>query len=79
MRNGASQTTEPNVVVDPFAPPYNPNLHIGDLQDDDGEEYVVLVRVSLHYSQGDADQNASLTLAEQILSYIPALPPSNQR
>ncbi|KAG5638460.1 hypothetical protein H0H81_012525 [Sphagnurus paluster] len=27
---------------DPFNPPYNPNLHVGDLQDEDGAEYVVL-------------------------------------
>lgn len=29
--------------LDPFAQPYNPNLHIGDLADEDGGEYVVLV------------------------------------
>jgi ATP adenylyltransferase len=29
---------------DPFAPPYNPNLYVGELRDEDGDEYVVLVR-----------------------------------
>ncbi|KAF5380465.1 hypothetical protein D9615_004622 [Tricholomella constricta] len=29
--------------VDPFTPPYNANLHIGDLKDEDGTEYVVLL------------------------------------
>jgi ATP adenylyltransferase len=27
---------------DPFAPPYIPNLHVGDLKSDDGDEYAVL-------------------------------------
>ncbi|KAG5647029.1 hypothetical protein DXG03_001399 [Asterophora parasitica] len=29
--------------VDPFLPPYNPNLHIGDLKEEDGAEYVLLL------------------------------------
>lgn len=30
---------------DPFAPPYVPSLHLGDLKDEaEGDEYVVLVR-----------------------------------
>ncbi|KAG6866745.1 hypothetical protein C0991_011404 [Blastosporella zonata] len=29
--------------LDVFAPPYNHNLHIGDLQDDDGTKYAVLL------------------------------------
>ena len=28
---------------DPFMPPYTPNLHVGDLQDADEQEYAVLV------------------------------------
>lgn len=28
---------------DPFMPPYSPNMHVGDLQDSDGQEYVVLL------------------------------------
>jgi len=32
-------------VLDPFAPPYNPNLHIGELKDEGSEEeFVVFVR-----------------------------------
>lgn len=32
-------------VYDPFAPPYNINLHVGDLKDEESqEEFVVLVR-----------------------------------
>jgi sulfate adenylyltransferase (ADP) / ATP adenylyltransferase len=31
-------------AFDPFAPPYNINLHVGDLKDDEAqEEFVVLV------------------------------------
>lgn len=29
---------------DAFVPPYNPSLHVGDLQGDDGTNYIVLVR-----------------------------------
>ncbi|KAG6831825.1 hypothetical protein H0H87_003744 [Tephrocybe sp. NHM501043] len=29
--------------LDVFAPPYNPNLHLGDLQDDGGTKYAVLL------------------------------------
>lgn len=28
---------------DPFSPPYIPNLHVGDLKDESGTEYVLLV------------------------------------
>jgi hypothetical protein len=28
---------------DPFMPPYSPNLHVGDLQDANEQEYAVLV------------------------------------
>jgi ATP adenylyltransferase len=32
-------------VYDPFAPPYNIDLHVGDLKDEESqEEFVVLVR-----------------------------------
>ena len=32
-------------VYDPFMPPYNTNLHVGDLKDEESqEEFVVLVR-----------------------------------
>jgi ATP adenylyltransferase len=32
-------------VVDPFAPPYNTNLHVGELKDEGSEEeFVVFVR-----------------------------------
>lgn len=32
-------------VYDPFEPPYNINLHVGDLRDEESqEEFVVLVR-----------------------------------
>ena len=32
-------------VYDPFEPPYNINLHVGDLKDEESqEEFVVLVR-----------------------------------
>jgi ATP adenylyltransferase len=32
-------------VYDPFTPPYNVNLHVGDLRDEESqEEFVVLVR-----------------------------------
>lgn len=34
---------DPAQPKDPFAQPYNPNLHLGDLADEDGEEYAVLV------------------------------------
>lgn len=31
---------------DPFAPPYNENLYLGELKDEEfGEEYVVIVRL----------------------------------
>jgi len=30
-------------LVDPFSPPYNPQLHIGELRCEDGEEHVVLL------------------------------------
>jgi len=34
-------------LSDPFAPPYNENLYVGELNDDrNGEEYVVFVRLS---------------------------------
>ena len=34
-------------LSDPFAPPYNENLYVGELKDDRcGEEYVVFVRLS---------------------------------
>jgi ATP adenylyltransferase len=38
---GLGQGTE-GVKVDPFAPPYNPHLYVGQLQNEDAE-YVVLV------------------------------------
>jgi sulfate adenylyltransferase (ADP) / ATP adenylyltransferase len=30
---------------DPFAPPYVPDLYVGDLKSADGEDYVILVRL----------------------------------
>ena len=34
-------------VLDPFAPPYNTNLYVGEMKDDESEEeFVVLVRTS---------------------------------
>jgi hypothetical protein len=36
-------SAETGKKFDPFVPPYSPNLHVGDLQDADGQEYVVLV------------------------------------
>jgi len=34
-------------LSDPFVPPYNENLYVGELKDDRyGEEYVVFVRLS---------------------------------
>lgn len=37
--------TDDAAIADPFAPPYNINLHVGDLKDEESqEEFVVLVR-----------------------------------
>ena len=35
--------TSDAVKYDPFMPPYSPNLHVGDLQNADGQEYAMLV------------------------------------
>jgi sulfate adenylyltransferase (ADP) / ATP adenylyltransferase len=41
---------------DPFAPPYIPNLHLGDLKDEvEGDEYVVLVSKSCSYQHVPLD------------------------
>ena len=40
-----SQVVNGGKKSDPFAPPYVPNLHVGELKDEqEGDEYVVLVR-----------------------------------
>lgn len=42
----ANVVTQAVRAVDPFAPPYNENLYVGDLKDEySGEEYAVLVRL----------------------------------
>lgn len=54
-------TADPGVVnqdheakrLDPFAQPYNPNLHVGDLADENGEEYAVLVSALRQYSSAN--------------------------
>ncbi len=40
-----AQLSEEGRTFDPFAPPYVPNLYIGELKDEEeGDEYAVLVR-----------------------------------
>ena len=40
----ASEAAADNTKIDPFAPPYNPQLHVGDLKDElTEEEFVILV------------------------------------
>ena len=41
---------------DPFAPPYNPNLLLGEVRDEaEGNEYVILVSVPLHCASRGSD------------------------
>lgn len=58
---------KPEGKSDPFKPPYNPNLFLGEVQTE-GKEYVVLVRLLTRFL-GAKDGNSSTFSAEQILSY----------
>lgn len=62
---------------DPFNPPYNPNLHVGDLQDEDGAEYVVLLNkyavVSDHFllvTKEFKSQSSPLMPSDLVQTYL---------
>jgi len=62
---------------DPFAPPYNPNLHVGDLQDANGQAYAVLLNkyavVPQHFLLVTKDlqsQSSPLMPSDLIQSYL---------
>ena len=60
-----SQVVNGGKKSDPFAPPYVPNLHVGELKDEqEGDEYVVLVRYRHSSLQRDtfAKGNATSSL-----------------
>ncbi|RDB24926.1 Diadenosine 5',5'''-P1,P4-tetraphosphate phosphorylase 2 [Hypsizygus marmoreus] len=64
-------------LVDPFTPPFNPNLHIGDLCDEDGEEYVVLLNkyalVAEHFllvTKEFRSQSSPLMPSELVQAYL---------
>lgn len=60
----ASEAAVDNTKIDPFAPPYNPQLHVGDLKDElTEEEFVILV--SFH-EINPYISHLSAPLAEQI-------------
>lgn len=61
---------------DPFAPPYNPNLFVGFIQEENQEEYVILVR-GHHSIFKSPDINTHLT-DEQVLSCPRAFPANHE-
>ena len=64
------------VQSDPFAPPYNPQLHIGDIRDGETmDEYVVLV----HIHHNVRSRHLTPEQAEQIFRRTPAFYPRYER
>ncbi|ELU36445.1 ATP adenylyltransferase domain-containing protein [Rhizoctonia solani AG-1 IA] len=56
---------------DPFAPPYVPDLFIGELKDElEGDEYVILVRTWADHCTGFHPQNSPLTPPELTQAYL---------
>lgn len=73
----SDQSDETSKKYDPFAPPYVPNLHVGDLRDESsGTEYGVLVRSDFSIR---ASESAQMYSVKQVLSRSPSFPSCNQR
>jgi sulfate adenylyltransferase (ADP) / ATP adenylyltransferase len=59
----SNQNLAGDAKPDPFAPPYNPNLFVGELKDEDSEaEYAVLVRLPVKLAFRAVDAHPLLQL-----------------